>query len=330
MKCAAAAIGFQVLTRAHSMRKPPPFWLLLLLLLLTRRGATEGLKMVGEYFPWSSTPAAAAAAAGFCGYNTTLTQLSPAAHTSSVNRSHFIYTQANHKSVLGIGAYAKQAGAQLHCITAEQMDAWLADPSCLVPQNSSSCGSEVPNASAAVLPAPPNSSVSVASEFGLARLNDSNSAVLPQPAQAGCSAVRTNKRQQSFAGTASMEEPQQPATPALGGSSSSSASADEAAGQQQELLAAACSKLGREATAPQQSLDTRSSSGSSSSSGGGGAACHLVAWPAKDNYEGRLYPQQWIKQVSVFGGGQPVGSMHAWPLPCQNTLENCYCGSTLQ
>lgn len=57
------------------------------------RGATEGLKMVSEYFPW--TP-----------------------------NSTFTYTQANHKSVLGMGTYAKRAGAQLQCFTEQQMKDW--------------------------------------------------------------------------------------------------------------------------------------------------------------------------------------------------------------
>jgi hypothetical protein len=47
--------------------------------------------MVGECFPWS-----------------------PASSSSSA--SSFVYTQANHKSVLGIGAYAKRAGEQLQLI----------------------------------------------------------------------------------------------------------------------------------------------------------------------------------------------------------------------
>jgi hypothetical protein len=38
--------------------------------------------------------------------------------------------------------------------------------------------------------------------------------------------------------------------------------------------------------------------------GAGGSSCcgagvthHLVAYPAKDNYEGRIYPLDWIEQV---------------------------------
>lgn len=47
--------------------------------------------MVGEFFPWSGV-------------------------TSAGGCSSYVYTQANHKSVLGIGAYAKRAGAELHCL----------------------------------------------------------------------------------------------------------------------------------------------------------------------------------------------------------------------
>jgi hypothetical protein len=59
-------------------------------IMLFCRGATEGLKMVGEFFPWT------------------------AASSSSSSASSFVYTQANHKSVLGIGAYAKRAGGLLY------------------------------------------------------------------------------------------------------------------------------------------------------------------------------------------------------------------------
>jgi molybdenum cofactor sulfurtransferase len=64
------------------------------------------MKIVSEYFPWSP--------------GKTL--------NNSSSSSQFIYTQANHKSVLGMGAYAKQAGAQLCCLSRDQMQNWLDTP----------------------------------------------------------------------------------------------------------------------------------------------------------------------------------------------------------
>lgn len=58
------------------------------------RGATEALKMVSENFPWTPT-------------------------------STFTYLQANHKSVLGMGTYAKRAGAKLKLVTEQDMQQWL-------------------------------------------------------------------------------------------------------------------------------------------------------------------------------------------------------------
>ncbi|KAF6258682.1 pyridoxal phosphate-dependent transferase [Scenedesmus sp. NREL 46B-D3] len=55
--------------------------------------------------------------------------LSAAAGSSSSSNSsggsRFIYTRSNHNSVLGIGAYAAAAGAQLVPLTGQQMDDWL-------------------------------------------------------------------------------------------------------------------------------------------------------------------------------------------------------------
>jgi hypothetical protein len=65
--------------------------------LMCLRGATEGLKIVGECFPWSSS-------------------------------STFTYTLSNHKSVLGIGAYAQQAKAQLHALSKSELEHWLEQP----------------------------------------------------------------------------------------------------------------------------------------------------------------------------------------------------------
>ena len=63
----------------------------------TNRGATEGLKIVAEYFPWNA-------------------------------KSTFTYTEANHKSVLGIGTYAKRGGAKLRCLSTDAMQKWLDTP----------------------------------------------------------------------------------------------------------------------------------------------------------------------------------------------------------
>jgi hypothetical protein len=233
--------------------------------------------MVGEYFPWSGTPPSAGCTGSCSCSNTTSTQHNP---TAAAHRSHFIYTQANHKSVLGIGAYAKQAGAELHCVTKKQMDAWLALPGCPAPEQtsrrSSCCGCV-------------DAAAGSASEVVV-------------PANTECRAVRISKGQQQLAGTVSLEEPLQPATPAL--SSSSSSSTDEAAGRQQELLLAARNTLDR------HSQDHNTSSSSST--------CHLVAYPAKDNYEGRLYPQQWVKQVGRCLHSQTA--MHCSALRCCHSL----------
>ncbi|KIZ00907.1 hypothetical protein MNEG_7052 [Monoraphidium neglectum] len=96
------------------------------------RSATEALKLVGEYFPWAPRPGwqperrvhpggisdAAALPAGRCG---TLEQAGTGGAGSS-----FVYLRANHKSVLGIGAYAKLHGSTLACVDEPGMEAWLA------------------------------------------------------------------------------------------------------------------------------------------------------------------------------------------------------------
>jgi hypothetical protein len=74
------------------------------------------LKIVGECFPWSSS-------------------------------STFTYTLSNHKSVLGIGAYAQQAKAQLHALSKDGVTEWLKRPMEATASNSNSsdgstgCGS---------------------------------------------------------------------------------------------------------------------------------------------------------------------------------------------
>jgi hypothetical protein len=79
------------------------------------------MKIVSEYFPWSPGKTHSSG--------------------SSSSSSHFIYTQANHKSVLGMGAYAQQAGAELRRLSREQMQDWLDTPN--------SCGNTSSNGSSA-------------------------------------------------------------------------------------------------------------------------------------------------------------------------------------
>jgi hypothetical protein len=130
------------------------------------------MKIVSEYFPWSpgKTPHS----------------------SSSSSSSQFIYTQANHKSVLGMGAYAQQAGAQLRCLSREQMQQWL-----------------------------------------------------------------------------------NPSHTATTGSSN--------------------------AIGPRNSTGDSSVAGSSSNSTDG-VTLHLVAYPVKDNYEGQLYPTDWVQQAHAKSG----------------------------
>ncbi|KAI8463606.1 MAG: pyridoxal phosphate-dependent transferase [Monoraphidium minutum] len=98
------------------------------------RSATEALKLVGESYPWSAAPGwhpprrvlpggvneTAPARFGGCGaYN-------PA--NEDAGHSTYVYLRANHKSVLGIGALAREHGAQLTCVDEDGMEAWLASP----------------------------------------------------------------------------------------------------------------------------------------------------------------------------------------------------------
>uniref|UniRef100_A0A0G4HV75 Aminotransferase class V domain-containing protein n=1 Tax=Chromera velia CCMP2878 TaxID=1169474 RepID=A0A0G4HV75_9ALVE len=55
-------------------------------------GATQALKMVGEYFPWQAD-------------------------------SSFLYLRSNHNSVLGIREYAAEKGASFHAVTEEEVEA---------------------------------------------------------------------------------------------------------------------------------------------------------------------------------------------------------------
>ncbi|KAF8057669.1 hypothetical protein HT031_006018 [Scenedesmus sp. PABB004] len=109
--------------------------------LVWTRGATESLKMVGEYFPWSASPDwtcptstppggvtdDVVGTVSSCGKPLRIDDDDDAEGGGGA-RSHFVYTRANHKSVLGVGAYAKDRGAALHCVDEPAMAAWLAEP----------------------------------------------------------------------------------------------------------------------------------------------------------------------------------------------------------
>jgi len=118
------------------------------------RSATDALRMVGEMFPWQGTtnsngsritglqtgapselemltlgtpstqqqPLAAQPAPAAAG----VTASSSSSSSNSSRGSAFIYTRSNHNSVLGIGAYAAAAGAELVPQSDEGMEAWVA------------------------------------------------------------------------------------------------------------------------------------------------------------------------------------------------------------
>lgn len=91
-------------------------------------------------FPWSPNGSSSSSATGQTAGPTDLdmlaggqhlhsTTLSPAAAGSSVsnsNRSQFVYTRSNHNSVLGLGAYAAAAGAQLVPQSDQGVEDWVA------------------------------------------------------------------------------------------------------------------------------------------------------------------------------------------------------------
>jgi molybdenum cofactor sulfurtransferase len=79
------------------------------------------MKIVSEYFPWSP------------------------GKTASSSSSQFIYTQANHKSVLGMGTYAQQAGAELRCLSRQQLQDWLDSPTTASSNNCSNNSSSSVN-----------------------------------------------------------------------------------------------------------------------------------------------------------------------------------------
>ncbi|WIA41880.1 hypothetical protein OEZ86_009204 [Tetradesmus obliquus] len=181
------------------------------------KGATEGLKMVGEFFPWTAANSS----------------------SSSSSASSFVYTQANHKSVLGIGAYAKRAGAELHCVSREHMEQWLASPS----------------KSAAALPP--------------------------------ISRTSSSRRSLSFSSSS-----RRPSIISANSGTFAGAAADAAAAA--DVATSVSGGIGAGAGAGGMSSSNSSSSNLNSSKA---PTFHLVAFPAKDNYEGQLYPLSWIEQV---------------------------------
>ncbi|KAF8061336.1 malate dehydrogenase [Scenedesmus sp. PABB004] len=99
-------------------------------------GATQGLKLVGEAFPWTSpadwTAPRAVRPGGVSDAPGGTPAACGAARADAARRaprsSHFVYLRANHKSVLGIGAYARERGVPLSCVDEDGMAALLAAP----------------------------------------------------------------------------------------------------------------------------------------------------------------------------------------------------------
>lgn len=161
-------------------------------------------------------------------------------------------TQANHKSVLGIGAYAKQHGATLHCLTLQQMQQWLAQPP----------GSAVPE------------SHHKAANNGLCCGPTNRAAAAAAPAAGGASAV--------------------------GGSTGSGSGVSSRPVLRTMVPGPLAASAAVHVLAP--AVPARAASAGATNSShccGAGVTHHLVAYPAKDNYEGRIYPLDWIEQVSV-------------------------------
>jgi hypothetical protein len=126
------------------------------------RSATEALKLVGEMFPWSGSPSSSigssmarqqdgvpseldmlsgairpqqqqqqkqqkeAGSSGTAQGGEAVNSNSTDSNSSGASVSKFVYTRTNHNSVLGIGAYAAAAGAELEPQSDEDMGAWLA------------------------------------------------------------------------------------------------------------------------------------------------------------------------------------------------------------
>ena len=207
------------------------------------RGATEGLKMVGEYFPWTSG-------------------------------SHFTYTQANHKSVLGIGSYAKAAGAHLHCLKREEVEEWLQLPGSEPPAPTSS-------AAAAAAAAQACGTCAVTAASAAAAL-----ATCPAVIARVCSAgVKDAGEERHYSSTWESDASHPGVSCSAVTDSSEFSSSINSEGIWGE------GRLGggmSEADSP-----------TAAAAGGCGVRYHLVAYPAKDNYEGQLYPMKWIEQVGM-------------------------------
>jgi hypothetical protein len=205
------------------------------------RGATEGLKMVGEYFPWTDS-------------------------------SHFIYTQANHKSVLGIGSYAKASGAQLRCLKREEMEGWLQNQDTTHP---------VTHATATTSEEAGTRSTAATAAMGCC------SSVSGGPCSEACVGGGDQGGHCSSAYASDSPPLSESCSPVTNSSGFSSS-------------------IGSEGLWGQVVLECGGSEGGSSRPTSGSEALlvhHLVAYPAKDNYEGQLYPLEWIEQVGLGGGG---------------------------
>uniref|UniRef100_A0A383WFG8 Thioredoxin domain-containing protein n=1 Tax=Tetradesmus obliquus TaxID=3088 RepID=A0A383WFG8_TETOB len=101
------------------------------------RSATEALKLVGELFPWTAAGSSSSGSGGTTPSEADMLSNqqqkeglaagpTSSSSNSSSSGSSFIYTRSNHNSVLGVGAYAAAAGAELVPLTDQQMDDWMA------------------------------------------------------------------------------------------------------------------------------------------------------------------------------------------------------------
>lgn len=94
------------------------------------RSCTEGLKIIGESFPWAAAPGwqpRRRTPAG--GVNETFMAKTKGCGAfdgdEGADHSHFVYLRANHKSVLGIGTFAREHGAAISCVDEQGMEEWL-------------------------------------------------------------------------------------------------------------------------------------------------------------------------------------------------------------
>jgi len=242
------------------------------------KGATESLKMVGEYFPWAfqAKPQPSGTSINADSNTSSITRtISSASSASSMSTSsngssirgpdttpssHFIYTQANHKSVLGIGAYAKQHGAALHCLTLDQMQHWL-----------ESSGA----------PAPPSRTTYRTSNTPTTCTDATCCGATAAPTQDPTNYHSHGSTSDHMEGCGNVGSDGGVCGAQAGGCCPVPPAAAEAA--------AACAPV------PVTAVGGPGAAGSSCC--GAGVTHHLVAYPAKDNYEGRMYPLQWIQQV---------------------------------